>query len=103
VYISECQTGTLGGRGIWYFFSGCPDVSISVMALYCYMQCDSTGAKKKYFLSLFTQLFKLYRVECKYCDMTPESRNSGAGARRPLLSNGSEITLSLKCIVSLPR
>jgi hypothetical protein len=26
-----------------------------------------------------------------YCDMTPESRNSGVGARRPLLENGSVI------------
>jgi hypothetical protein len=28
----------------------------------------------------------------EYCDVTAESRNSGATARRPLLSSGSEIT-----------
>jgi hypothetical protein len=29
------------------------------------------------------------------CDMTPESRNSGVGAGRPLPSNGSENTFPL--------
>jgi hypothetical protein len=28
-------------------------------------------------------------VVVKYCDMTPESRNSEMGARRPLPGNGS--------------
>jgi hypothetical protein len=31
-----------------------------------------------------------------YCNMTAENLNSGARARHPLLSNGSEITFPLK-------
>jgi hypothetical protein len=34
----------------------------------------------------------------EYCDATTESRNSGARARRPLLSNVPEITFPLRCI-----
>jgi hypothetical protein len=35
-----------------------------------------------------------------YRDVTAESRNSGARARRSLLSNGSEITFPLQCVAT---
>jgi hypothetical protein len=31
-----------------------------------------------------------------YCDMAPKSRNSGVGAKRPLLDNGSVIMFPLQ-------
>jgi hypothetical protein len=50
------------------------------------------------------EYFKLYRkyyyTICIYRDVMVESRNSGAKARRPLLSNDSEITFPLQRIAA---
>jgi hypothetical protein len=45
-------------------------------------------------------LVTLWPNPSQYCDVTAESRNSGTRARRPLLSNGSEITFPLQSIAA---